>query len=192
MGTWLFQETRRVWNENGRKTGFAEMAELAATAPAWQYFIDPNDKSFLTPGEMPSRVRDYCIKHGEGEISGDNAILRCIYDSLALYFRIKLQKLEEILGVKYECLNIVGGGTQDAMLMQLTADCLGIPVLAGPVEATAIGNIMAQAITDGDIDSLAAAREIIKTSFEVKEFLPNIDDKPEWDKALEKFNRICK
>lgn len=192
MGTWLFQETRRVWNENGRKTGFAEMAALAATAPAWQYFIDPNDKSFMSPGEMPSRVRDYCVKHGEGEISGDNAILRCIYDSLVLYFRIKLQKLEEVLGVKYECLNIVGGGTQDAMLMQLTADCLGIPVLAGPVEATAIGNIMAQAITDGDIDNLATAREIIKTSFEVKEFLPNVKDKPEWDEALEKFNRICK
>jgi sugar (pentulose or hexulose) kinase len=191
MGTWLFQETRRVWNEAGRNIGFAEMGKLAQSAPAWQYFIDPNDKVFLAPGDMPARVEEYCLKHHQGKLSGDAAVLRCIYDSLVIYFRIKLQQLEQILGVKYECLNVVGGGTQDCMLMQLTADCLGIPVLAGPVEATAIGNIMAQAITDGDVSNLAAAREIIKTSFDVQEYQPVTADKAGWDNAVERFQSLC-
>jgi sugar (pentulose or hexulose) kinase len=167
------------------------MGKLAQSAPAWQYFIDPNDKVFLAPGDMPARVEEYCLKHHQGKLSGDAAVLRCIYDSLVIYFRIKLQQLEQILGVKYECLNVVGGGTQDCMLMQLTADCLGIPVLAGPVEATAIGNIMAQAITDGDVSNLAAAREIIKTSFDVQEYQPVTADKAGWDNAVERFQSLC-
>ncbi|MFA6103416.1 MAG: FGGY-family carbohydrate kinase [Victivallaceae bacterium] len=192
MGTWLFQETRRVWNEQGRNLGFADMNKMAKAAQGLQFFIDPNDNAFLSPGDMPAKVAAFCREHGQGDIPGDGALLRCIYDSLALYFRIKLEKLQTMLGVKYECLNIVGGGTQDTLLMQLTADCLGIPVIAGPVEATAIGNIMAQAIAGGDIYSLAEAREIIRKSFEVQEYVPEQSTKKAWDAAAKSFLKTCK
>lgn len=192
MGTWLFQETRRVWNEQGRNLGFADMNKMAKAASGLQFFINPNDNAFLSPGDMPARVAAFCKARGQGELPDDGAVLRCIYDSLALYFRVKLEILQEMLGVKYECLNIVGGGTQDTLLMQLTADCLGIPVVAGPVEATAIGNIMAQAIADGDIYSLAEGREIVRKSFEVQEYIPDQSTKKAWDAAVKSFLNICK
>jgi len=118
--------------------------------------------------------------------------LRCIYESLAVYFRTKLEKLEKILGVDYASLNIVGGGIQDRKLMQCTADCLGFTVEAGPVEATAIGNILAQAIADGDVSDLSAAREIVKNSFGVEIYKANPTDKVQWDKAVEKFMQLSK
>lgn len=192
MGTWLFQETRRVWNEQGRNLGFADMNKMAKAAKGLQFFVNPNDNTFLSPGDMPARVAAFCKAHGQGELPDDGAVLRCIYDSLALYFRVKLEILQDMLGVKYECLNIVGGGTQDTLLMQLTADCLGIPVVAGPVEATAIGNIMAQAIAGGDIYSLAEGREIVRKSFEVQEYVPDQSTKKAWDAAVKSFLKICK
>ncbi len=191
MGTWLFQETRRIWREQGRDLSFAELNRTAKSAEGLRFFINPNDNIFFTPGDMPAKVAAFCREHGQGEIPDDGALLRCIYDSLALCFRSKLEKLQELLGVKYECLNIVGGGTQDTLLMQLTADCLGIPVIAGPVEATAIGNILAQAIADNDVYSLAEARDIVRRSFEVQEYIPDASSKNAWDAAAKSFLNIC-
>ncbi|MCP3968341.1 MAG: rhamnulokinase [Lentisphaerae bacterium] len=191
MGTWLFQETRREWNEAYRNISFAEMEAMARDAKPLKYLVNPNDASFLTPGDMPERIRDFCEDTGQGTPKSDSEILRCIYDSLALYFRTKTAQLEKILGVEYQCLNIVGGGTKDQMLMQMTADCLGITVESGPVEATAIGNLLAQAITDGDITNLADAREVVKASFPIVEFKPNSDLKPQYDAAMVRFNEIC-
>ncbi len=123
----------------------------------------------------------------------DADVLRCIYDSLAVYFRTKLEKLEKILGIDYASLNIVGGGIQDKKLMQCTADCLGFPVEAGPVEATAIGNILAQAIADGDLADLTAARKIVKKFLRRrKNTKANPNDKAKWDKAVEKFISLSK
>jgi sugar (pentulose or hexulose) kinase len=191
MGTWLFQETRRVWNEAGRNISFAEMEKLSLQAKGLEYLANPNDGLFLNPGNMPERIAEFCRKTGQGEIPGDSEVLRCIYDSLALYFRSKLEKLEKILGVEYQCLNIVGGGTKDRRLMQLTADALGIPVEAGPVEATAVGNILGQGIADGDIASLDAARQIVKNSFEVIKYEPDTASKGCWDAAMAKFSKVC-
>ncbi|MDD5698876.1 MAG: rhamnulokinase [Victivallaceae bacterium] len=187
MGTWLFQETRRVWNEAGRNISFAEMAKTAAAGEAFKYLINPNDKLFLTPGDMPAKIREFCVAAGREVPQTDADILRCIYDSLAVYFRTKLEKLEKILGVNYSSLNIVGGGVQDKKLMQYTADCLGFPVEAGPVEATAVGNILTQAIACRDIADLAAARKIVKNSFEVEKYVPNPADKAKWDQTVTKF-----
>jgi sugar (pentulose or hexulose) kinase len=192
MGTWLFQETRREWNEAGRNISFAEMEKLANAGEAFKYLINPNDNLFLTPGDMPAKIREFCSKTGQQVPETDSDVLRCIYDSLAVYFRTKLEKLEKILGVKYESLNIVGGGIKDGKLMQCTADCLGFPVVAGPVEGTAIGNILAQAIADDDVKDLAAAREIVKKSFDVEVYNPDKSDKAEWDKVVEKFVQLCK
>ncbi len=141
---------------------------------------------------MPAKVREFCTKTNQEIPETDADVLRCIYDSLAVYFRTKLEKLEKILGVDYASLNIVGGGIQDRKLMQCTADCLGFPVEAGPVEATAIGNILAQAIADKDLSDLTAAREVVKNSFDVEKYEANPNDKAEWDKAVEKFISLSK
>jgi len=176
MGTWLMQETRRVWNDAGRTIGFPDIIRMAMESKPGQYFVDPNDHRFLPPGDMPARVRELCGKPA----MTDAEACRCLYDSLALCFRQKIEKLQKLLGVKYACLNIVGGGTRDALLMQLTADALGIPVVAGPIEATAAGNIMAQAITAGIIADVTAGREIVKKSFDVVTYQP-ASDRGWWD-----------
>ncbi len=190
MGTWLFQETRRVWNEAGRNISFADMEKMADKGEAFKYLVNPNDNLFLTPGDIPAKMREFCAETGQEIPETDADILRCIYDSLAVYFRTKLEKLEKILGVNYTALNIVGGGIKDKRLMQCTADCSGLPVEAGPVEATAIGNILAQAIADNDLPDLAAAREIVKKSFGVEKYEADPNDKAQWDKAVEKFIRL--
>jgi len=190
MGTWLLQETRRVWNETGRNISFNQIEKMAAEAEGLKYFINPNDGLFFTPGNMPEKVVEFCRKTGQGE-PDDRAVVRCIYDSLALCFREKLEKLEKLLGVKYQCLNIVGGGIKDSYLMQLAADSLGITVAAGPVEATATGNILAQAMADGDVASLEAAREIVRKSFEVGEFKPETAGRELWNSAFSRYLKIC-
>lgn len=190
MGTWLFQETRRIWNERGRNISFAEMDRMSLSAEPLQFFVNPNNAKFLSPGDMPANIAGYCRETGQGEIPDDSALLRCIYDSLALCFRMKLEKQQELLNDRYECLNIVGGGTKDKVLMQVAADCLGIPVVAGPVEATAIGNIIGQAIADGTVKDLAEARQIVKASFDLHEYRPDMARKAQWDAALEKFKQL--
>ncbi len=192
MGSWLFQETRRVWSEQKGKISFAEMEKLALDAEPCRFLINPNDSSFVTPGDMPQRISDFCENSGQGKISDDGAVVRAIYDSLALYFRCKLETLEELLGVKYACLNVVGGGTKDGLLMQLASDALNIPVVAGPVEATAIGNLLAQAITHGDLADLAAARQVVKDSFEVKTYQPNPAMHALYNGEIDRFRALAK
>lgn len=190
MGTWLFQEARRNWRDEGKEMSFPHMETLAAGAQPLRFLINPNDGLFLGPRDMPGRIRRYCVEHGQGEPASDGEVLRCIYDSLALCFREKLEKLEKILNVKYQFLNIVGGGTQDHRLMQCSADALGIPVIAGPIEATAIGNALSQAIALGDAADLGEARKIVCNSFEVIEFKPNAAEKCNWDNAMVRFNKL--
>ena len=192
MGSWLFQETRRVWSEERGKISFAEMEKLARDAEPCRFLINPNDSSFVTPGDMPQRIIDFCTKSGQGKVEGDGAVVRAIYDSLALYFRCKLETLGKLLGTKYACLNIVGGGTKDGLLMQLTADALNFPVVAGPVEATAIGNLLAQAMASGEIGSLAEARKVVNGSFEVKTYVPDAERHAFYNTQLDRFEKLAK
>ncbi len=193
MGSWLFQETRRVWRESKNpKLSFADMEQMALSATPGQYLINPNDSVFVTPGDMPQRISDYCIATKQGSITDDRAVVRAIYDSLALYFRIKLETLSDLLDVHYKCLNVVGGGTRDGLLMQLTADALGIPVVAGPIEATAIGNLLGQAMAVGAVSNLAEAREVVKKSFEPKTFEPDMEMHRFYSSELERFRRLAK
>ncbi len=190
MGTWLFQETRRIRREKGESVSYNDMENEARAAEPLKFLINPNDSSLLAPADMPQAIRDFCIKTGQGDIPDNGALVGCIYDSLALFFRSKVEALEKLLGTKYQCLNIVGGGTKDKLLMQLTANALGIPVAAGPVEATAIGNIMAQAIADGDLADVKAGRELIKASFPVIIYQPDLTVKEDWDQAAVKLAEI--
>ncbi len=161
-GTWLLQETRRTWNESGDPITFAEMERLAKNAATEKRF-NPNDPVFATPGNMPERICAAC-----GGFSGRSELLRCIYESLADCFAAKLKELEKLRGCKYDRLHILGGGTKDAFLMQLTADRIGMDVVAGPVEATAIGNILAQLRSCGEVKNLKDSRMLVQNSFEFK------------------------
>ena len=165
MGTWLFQETRRTWTEQGRDVSFADMEAMAAPLDGQPFRIDPDDAVFFPPGDMPERVRRYCREHGQGEIPNDAALVRCIYDSLADCFRKRIDQLESISGKKFDTLNILGGGTRDRFFMRLAARTTGRRVLAGPTEATAIGNILAQMIANGDLKNASEARELVAASF---------------------------
>ena len=170
-GTWLLQETKNAWNEAGDAITFNEMCDLAMSVETEKRF-NPNDPAFATPGNMPERIADYCRTNGQGEFSGRAELLRCIYESLAQCFCEKLHELEKVRGGTYEKLHILGGGTKDTFLMQLTANRIGIPVLAGPVEATAAGNLLAQLIASGELKDLAESRKLIAASFPLKEYQP--------------------
>jgi len=174
MGCWLFQECRRSWQQEGRDLSFAEMEELAAKCEALRFRIDPKSEAFLAPGGMPKRIADAAAERGpRPETPGE--IVRCVYDSLALCVRDELRVLEKLRGVKYPALHIVGGGIQAELLIQLIADACGIPVYAGPVEATAIGNLLAQMIAAGEVADLAAARRLVAASFEPKTYRPRAE-----------------
>ena len=173
MGSWLFQECRRIWNESGKNLSFADMENFARAAEPCRYLINPNDASFFEPGDMPARIAEFCRRTQQGEPKNEGEICRAIYDSLALYFRSKVELLSGLSQEKYTAFNIVGGGTKDALLMQLTADALDLPVIAGPVEATAVGNILGQSIARGETAGLTGAREIVRASFELKNYTPN-------------------
>ena len=192
MGSWLFQETKRIWNESGKELSFEDICQMAKASEQCKYLIDPNCSVFVTPGDMPQRIRDFCKASGQGNELTDAEVARAIYDSLALYFKNKLAFLEELLGVKYAAFNIVGGGTKDRLLMQLTSDALGIPVIAGPVEATSTGNIIAQAIASKVVANQAQGRKIITDSMEVVTYQPDEKSHAAFAAAAERFAGLLK
>ena len=191
MGSWLFQELRRVWNENGKNLSFNDIESMARDSEMCRYFINPNCAEFAAPGDMPQNIRNFCRNSGQAENLSDAEVARTVYDSLALYFRNKLELIESLLNVKYECLNIVGGGTKDKFLMQLTASALGRKVVTGPVEATAAGNILAQAIAAGELADIAEAREVVRRSFALETFVPESSDSAVYARAFERFRKIA-
>ena len=165
MGTWLLQETRHTWTEQGRDISFADMEAMAAPLDGQPFRIDPDDPAFFPPGDMPERVRRSCREHGQGEIPSDAVLVRCIYDSLADCFKKRVDQLETVTGRHFDTLNILGGGTRDKFFMRLAARTTGRRVLAGPTEATAIGNILGQMIASGDLKDAAEARALVAASF---------------------------
>ncbi len=188
VGLWLIQESRRHWNKSGKKLGFAELEELAAKSAPFVSLINPDDPRFLSPDDMPKKIADFCRETGQPEPKDIGACVRCINESLALYYRVTLRRMERLIGKKIERLHIVGGGSQSALLNQLTANALKLPVLAGPTECAALGNILVQAIALGHIESHEAAREIVRNSFELKTFTPQ--DTAQWDAAAARFEKL--
>ncbi len=171
-GLWIIQECKRIWNQAGKAYSWDDITALAEQAQPLDCLIDPDDAGFAAPDNMPRQIIDYCRAHGQTVPQTDGEIIACVERSLANRFKQVLQMTEEINGTKIQTLHIIGGGTQNSRLCQLTANSIGRPVVAGPIEATATGNIMLQAIADGTIDNIAVAREIIKKSFPVKTYLP--------------------
>ena len=189
MGLWLIQESRRQWRREGNEYSFAQMEAWAKECKPLQCFINPDDSSFATPGNMPEKVREYCRKTGQHVPESVGEVVRCIYESLALKYRQTAESIETLMGRKAKVIHVVGGGTKDHFLSQMTADACGIPVAAGPEEATAIGNLMMQAIAAGEVANLKEARQIVSASFDLKHYEPS-SDRATWDEAYARFSKL--
>lgn len=176
-GTWFLQECRRYFNANGEVFTYNDMEAFARSAPPFIAKINPNDPMFMEKsGDMPKKVRDYCEKTGQTRPKSLAQTLRIIYESLAAEFAATLEALENITSYTYPAVYIFGGGSKDNFLCQLTANATGRTVIAGPTEATAIGNAMSTLITLGEIKDAAEARSIVKRGSQLREFLPNFSD----------------
>lgn len=184
-GMWLIQECRRTWNRAGRDWGWEDLNGLSAAAKPLVSFINPDVSDFLAPESMPDAIRDFCRRTGQTVPGNEGAVLRCALESIAMKFRHVLGMCEELAGGRLETIHIVGGGTQNRQLCQAAADACGRRVVAGPVEATAIGNLMMQAVSAGDVGSIAEAREVIRRSFDVEQYEPK--KTAAWDDAYERF-----
>lgn len=179
-GLWLVQECRREWN-----LSYDALTQLAAEAKPFLAVIDPDSDVFLHPGNMPEKIRTYCADTNQPVPQTQGEIVRVALESLAIKYRFVLERLEELIGKRLEPLHIIGGGTRNRLLNQFTADAIGRTVVTGPVEATAIGNILMQAITLGQLDSLGDARLLVRRSFEIEEYHPRKQDG--WEKAYGKL-----
>jgi rhamnulokinase len=171
-GLWLVQESRRHWARQGEEDSYDGLARLAAAAPAYRSLVDVDDPVFAAPGDMPSRIRDSCRATGQPVPESKGEIVRAALDSLALKYRYVLAQAEGILGRRLSPIHVVGGGSRNRLLCQLAADATGRPVVAGPVEATAAGNVLMQALALGHLGSLADLREVVRRSFEIVTYEP--------------------
>lgn len=187
-GLWLIQEIRRNFRADGKEYSYNDMEQLARAEKAFAYFINPDDEAFAEPKNMPQKIRDFCRRTGQGEPQSDGALVRCIYESLAMKYKFAVGQLEQNTGKKFDVLHLLGGGTKDSFLCQMTADSLNIPVVAGPAEATALGNIILQLIALGDIESVADGRKIIKEREKLKTYIPS--NAPAFESAYKNFVKI--
>lgn len=188
MGMWLIQRLRKAWEQEGKELSYKEIAAMATGAEPFRHFINPDAKIFMNPLNMQDAIDEFCTSTGQPIPESKGEYARAVYQSLALKYKLILKKIEEASGRRIEKLHVVGGGSQNELLNRLTADAAGIPVLAGPVEATALGNIMMQAIALGDVKSVEHARQIIKNSFEIKTYIPEQNEV--WNEMLEKYKSI--
>ena len=189
MGLWIIQESRRQWKREGKDYSFAQMEAWAKEATPFRSLINPDDASFNTPGNMPETIRDFCRRTNQPVPETVGEVVRCIYESLALKYRYTVETIQELRGKKATVINVVGGGTKDRFLSQMTADACGLDVTAGPEEATAIGNLMAQAMAAGEIASLSEARQVVANSFELKHYAPTTE-RGAWDEAFGRFKAL--
>jgi rhamnulokinase len=187
-GLWLIQECKRQWALDGETLGYAEMAGLADKAAPFTAFIDPDDESFASPGDMPEKIRAWCRKTGQAVPDSKGLILRVATDSLALKYRVVYERFRALTGLDFKSLHAGGGGIQNELLSQATADALGIPVIAGPVEATSCGNLITQMVGTGNLPDFKAGRELIRRSFDFKTFTPS--NGGEWNDAYVRFRQL--
>ena len=188
MGLWLIQECRRQWKSEGLDLSYAEIARMASKAPVFAAYIDPSDSDFLSPGQMPQKIRRYLAKTRQNKINGKGTLIRSILESLALNYAWVLEQLEQLTGNNIDTLHIVGGGIQNELLCQFTADATDKKVVTGPIEATASGNILMQAKAVGQVQSLKQIRQIVRNSFAVREYLPQ--DTSVWKEQSKKYKSI--
>jgi rhamnulokinase len=187
-GLWLLQECRRAWALAGQEYSYEQLASMAGDAPPFSAVLDPD--AFLEPGDMPTKIAAFCRQSGQKPPDAVGATARVILESLALRYREVLESLEKLLGRKLEAIHIVGGGSRNRVLNQFVADATNRTVVAGPSEATVMGNILIQAIGAGELTGLREAREIVKRSVALETFAPKRS--ADWDRAYERFLLVAK
>jgi rhamnulokinase len=188
-GLWLLERCRKDWQSEGKTIEYQELLAQAGSAPPLQHLVNPDDSSFVLPQSMPRAIAAFCAKSGQSEPLGPGQLTRTILESLALKYRQVLESLESLVGTKFQEIRIVGGGSRIDLLNQFTADATGRRVLAGPVEATALGNIAMQMVAMGAVASLSGARELIAASFPARIFEPK--NSAPWEKAFQLFRGFC-
>ncbi|HEY8745338.1 MAG TPA: FGGY-family carbohydrate kinase, partial [Chloroflexota bacterium] len=186
-GLWLVQECQRHWQQGGRHYPWEELLALASQVPPLHSLIDPDAPAFLHPSDMPTAIRAACRQRGEPVPDDVGALVRCCLESIALKYRSVLEALERLVGRSVETIRVVGGGSQNQLLCQFTADACSRPVVAGPVEATALGNILVQAIAAGELQDLATGRRAIAASVQVHYYEPKREAAAQWDAAYVRF-----
>lgn len=190
MGLWILQESRRQWKREGKDFSFGQLSEMAAAVPCRRSLINPEDKRFGVPGNMPRRIAEFCRETNQPVPESEGEIVRCILDSLALKYRETVENIAAFTPKAPAAIHIVGGGSQDKLLCRAAADACALPVYAGPVEATAIGNICAQAIALGELKDLGEARDVVSRSFELVTYEPDNSERSAWDEAFERFKKL--
>ena len=188
IGLWLIQESRRQWKREGKEYSYADLEKLALAAEPFKCFIDPDAPEFVPHGNIPERVREFCRKTGQYVPETVGEIMRCIYESLAMKYRLTFEKLRECTERDYPVIHVIGGGTKDGLLCQMTANSCDRTVKAGPIEATVMGNVAVQLMSDGSVENIGQARKIVAESSELKTFEPKDTDK--WAEAYKDFLKI--
>ena len=187
MGLWLLQESVRAWADAGQPADLASLLAAAARAPARQAVIDPDDPVFLPPGDMPGRIAEACHRTGQPAPPDAPAVVRCILDSLALAYRRAIRQAQQLSGQQVDVVHVVGGGARNELLMQLTADACGRPVVAGPTEAAALGNILVQARALGAAPGdLAGMRALLRATQPLRHYRPTPGTTAGWDAAADR------
>lgn len=185
MGLWLVQECRKQWHREGIELSYSELTQMARKAKPFAAYIDPDYNGFFSPGDMPGRINEYLVQTGQKAIADKGQMIRAVLESMAFKYRSVVERIEEVTGRQLDCLHIVGGGIQNELLCQFTANAVGKKIIAGPIEATASGNILMQAKAAGQIKSLAEARRIVRNSFDLKEYQP--EDGQLWGEQYKKI-----
>jgi rhamnulokinase len=189
MGLWMLQGCRNSWSARGHNSNYWELVELAGREPAFAHLVDPDDEAFLRPTDMLAAIDQFCRKTHQPAPTTPGAYVRCILESLALKYRLVLRSLEQLCGRRIDQVRVIGGGSKNRLLNQFTADATGKRVLAGPAEATALGNIAMQILATGEASSLQQVRGIIDRSFPTEVFEPVEMDK--WEHQTERFEHYC-
>lgn len=187
IGLWLIQESRRYWNKNGNDYSYADLEKLALASEPFKCFIDPDAPEFVAMGNIPERVREFCRRTGQYVPETVGEIIRCIYESLAMKYRMTFDKIKDCTKIDYPCIHVIGGGVKDGLLCQMTASSCGVEVKAGPIEATVLGNLAVQLLAHGCVKDVAEARKIIANSETIKEYAP--DNADAWSEAFKRFEK---
>jgi rhamnulokinase len=189
-GLWLLHRCRFAFEQEGQRLDYDQMLELATAAAPLHSFVNPDEPRFVNPPDMPKAIKQFCSESDQPVPRTKGALIRCALESLALKYEVVLGYLEELNHRRVEVIHIVGGGSRNALLNQFTADACGRPVLAGPVEATALGNVLMQARADAEIGSLSELREAVRRSFPVRRFEPQPKLASAWAEARDRFHSI--
>lgn len=189
MGLWLIQQCKNIWAKEGKRFTYEEEVRLIKkSARSFKSLINPDDPDFFNPENMQNQIRDYCIKTNQQPPESIGEFLRCILESLALKYRWVIEKLEHLIGRRIEVIHMGGGGIQNEFLCQFTANATNRPVVAGPIEASSIGNSLSQLIALGELKNLDEGREVIEKSFSIKKYEPQ--NQAEWQEAYGRFEKI--